>query len=128
VRERRPELVPAQHPAAFDPLGARSHRTQDIGPAAGLGQREGIRERAVGDPREQLLALFGRAVQQQRLGARPDRDPPQPGEPAQRAGQLLAHDALVDDVAALPAERLGHADPVQAGAGDARRQLRRVFA
>jgi len=43
---------------------------------------------------------------------------PPAGSVIARAGQFLAHDRLVQQVAALPAVLLGDADPVEAGLGD----------
>ena len=61
------------------------------------------------------------------FAARERRDPPDPGEPAERARELPRQQHLHDDVAALAAVLLGDPDPVVAGRGQLLPQVERVL-
>ena len=110
-----PDLLAAQHPAAFGALGARRQRCQ-VAPRSGLAEELAPQLLGPEDARQPALLLVTGAVGEQCGPHQVDRDP---AHKFRRSGprQLLLHDVVLGRAGAAPAElgRPGHADPPARG-------------
>ena len=107
VGRRAPRLVAVEHPAAVRLPRRRAHGAEQVGAAARLGEADRVAELAARRRRQEFLLLLVGAVEADALRAGERRDPPDPGEPAERAGELPRQEHLHDDVAALAADSSG---------------------
>ena len=122
-----PRLVAVDHPAALVALGERAHAAEQVGAAARLGEADREARLALDDRGRKRSFCSSRAVEPDRLRAGERGQPPDPGQPGERAREPAGEQHLHEDVAALAAVLLGDRDPVEAGLGELVPQLERIL-